>query len=91
MRANMSRIGLSLIGAICVIAPMQARADDLPAAPAKAAPPHAAKTKAGKPAAEKGQAVGDIPFSNPYAPPVGAAYHRKQVRARGADPLQRER
>jgi hypothetical protein len=72
MRANMGRIGLSLIGAVCVIAPMQARADDLPPTRAKAAPPHAAKTKGGKPATAKGQTVGDIPFSNPYAPPVGA-------------------
>ena len=68
----MSRIGLSLIGAICVIAPMQASADDLPAAPPGPVKPHAAKVKAAKPPAAKGEALGDIPFSNPYVLPVGA-------------------
>ena len=67
----MSRVQLRLIGVICVVAPMLARADDLPASP-QSAPPHAAKTKAAKPPATTGQALGDIPFSNPYAPPVGA-------------------
>jgi hypothetical protein len=72
IRADMSRIGLSLIGAICVIAPMQASADDLPAAPPEPVKPHAAKVRAAKPPAAKGEALGDIQFSNPYAPPAGA-------------------
>jgi hypothetical protein len=63
---------LSLIGVICVVAPMQAIADDLSAAPAIAPPPPAAKSKVGKPPATQGQNLGDIQFSNPYAPPVGA-------------------
>jgi hypothetical protein len=69
----MSRVQLSLIGVIslCVVAPMLARADNLPAPP-QPAPPHAAKTKAAKPPATKPQTLGDTPFSNPYAPPVGA-------------------
>jgi hypothetical protein len=71
----MSRIRLSLvcsIGVVCVVASMQARADDLPPAPPKAVLAHPAKTKPAKPLATKGETLGDIPFSNPYAPPVGA-------------------
>lgn len=71
-RADMSRIRSSLIGVICVVAPIQARADDAPAAPPKSASAHPAKAKAAKPSATKSQSLGDIPFSNPYAPPVGA-------------------
>ena len=72
IRADMSRIGLSLIGAICVIVPIQASADDLPTASSEPVKLHAAKGKAAKPPAAKGEALGGIPFSNPYAPPVGA-------------------
>jgi hypothetical protein len=51
---------------------MQAIADDLSAAPPIAPPPPAAKSKVVKPPATQGQSLGDIQFSNPYAPPVGA-------------------
>jgi hypothetical protein len=68
----MSRIWLSWVGVICVIAPMQAAADDLPAAPLKPVKLRAAKPKAGKPPATQDRSLSGIPFSNPYAPPVGA-------------------
>jgi hypothetical protein len=68
----MSRVRLILIGAICVVAPMSARADDQSVAPPKAVAPHTVKAKAAKPPATKGETLSDIPFSNPYAPPVGA-------------------
>ena len=68
----MSRIWLILIGLVCLVAPMQALADDLPAAPVKPAKLHTAKSKPAKPPAPTGETLGDIPFSNPYAPPVGA-------------------
>ena len=68
----MSRVRLILVGVICVVAPMLARADDQSAAPPKTVAPHTAKAKAAKPPATKGETLGAIPFSNPYAPPVGA-------------------
>jgi hypothetical protein len=68
----MKRVFLSLIGAMCVAAPMQAAADDLPATQPNAAPPPAANSKIVKPPATESQGLGDIQFSNPYAPPVGA-------------------
>jgi hypothetical protein len=68
----MSQDRLVLIGVFCVVAPMLASANDVPAAPPKTASPHAVKTKTIKPPATQGQTLGDIPFSNPYAPPVGA-------------------
>jgi hypothetical protein len=71
--ANMKRVFLSLIGAMCVVASIEAAADDLPATqPNSAPPPPAAKSKIAKPPATGGQGLGDIQFSNPYAPPVGA-------------------
>jgi hypothetical protein len=51
---------------------MQAIADDLSAASPTAPPRPAAKSKVVKPPATQGQSLGGIPFSNPYAPPVGA-------------------
>ena len=63
---------LSLMGVMCAVAPMQASADDLPAAPRKPVKTHVAKTPAAKPPATKGATLGAVPFSNPYAPPVGA-------------------
>jgi hypothetical protein len=60
---------LSLIGVVCVVAAMPASADHVPTAPHK---PAAAKARVARPPAMKGQTVGDMPFSNPYPPPVGA-------------------
>jgi hypothetical protein len=75
---DMGRIRfIAICLAISAIAPMRASADDLPAQPLKPVKPQAAKPKAAKPKAAKPQAtrdgsLADIPFSNPYAPPVGA-------------------
>ena len=57
---------------ISVVAPMRASADDLPGAPLKPVKPHTARPKAAKPPATQDGSLSDIPFSNPYAPPVGA-------------------
>jgi hypothetical protein len=39
IRADMSRVQLILIAFVCIVAPVQVKADDLPAAPPKVAPP----------------------------------------------------
>jgi hypothetical protein len=70
--ANIKSSVSSFIGAACVVVPMQAAADDLPAPQPNAAPPPAAKSKVVKPPTTQGQSLKDIQFSNPYAPPVGA-------------------
>jgi hypothetical protein len=55
-----------------IVAATQAAADDLAPAPPKPGPHHAAKSKTVKPAQSQSSGLADIPFSNPYAPPVGA-------------------
>jgi len=55
-----------------ILAATQASAEDLVPAQPKSAPPHAAKSKTVKPPRAQGSGLTDIPFSNPYAPPVGA-------------------
>ena len=62
----------SLIGAMCLVASIAAAAQGLPATQPNAAPPSAARSKIVKPPATDSQKLGDIQFSNPYAPPVGA-------------------
>jgi hypothetical protein len=68
----MKRVFSSLIDAMCLVAPIAAAAQDLPATQPNAAPPPAAKSKIVKPPATDTQSLGAIQFSNPYAPPVGA-------------------
>jgi hypothetical protein len=60
---------LALFGAAAVAT--HALADELPARGSESAG-HAAKNKIAKPAKPKSPGLTDIPFSNPYAPPVGA-------------------
>ena len=48
-----------------------AEAQSLSVAQSKPARPHAPKTTTFKAAATKSEGIGDIPFSDPYAPPVG--------------------
>ena len=54
---DMRRVRLSLIGVICVVAPIQAIADDLSAAPPIAPPRPAAKSKVVKHPATQGQSL----------------------------------
>jgi hypothetical protein len=68
----MSRILFGAIFLIFVIAPTHASADDLPVAPLKPAKLHAAKAKTATPPATQDRSLGAVPFSDPYAPPVGA-------------------
>src|SRR5271166_69197 len=67
---RLGRIGFVWIA--FVAASTQASADDLSATQPKPARSHAAKTKIVGPAAPKGDGLSGIPFSDPYAPPVGA-------------------
>ena len=63
---------LTLAGLTCLVAVTQAAAEDLSPVPLNSPKPHAAKTKPVKAAAFKAAGAGDIPFSDPYAPPVGS-------------------
>jgi len=63
---------LILAGLTCLVAVTQAGAEDVSPVPLSPAKPHAAKTKPVKAAAYKFAGPGDIPFSDPYAPPVGS-------------------
>ncbi len=69
----MRRVSRSLIGVALIFAATQAAADALAAAQPKPGPRHAAKSKTVKPAQSQRSGLADIPFSNPYAPPVAAA------------------
>jgi hypothetical protein len=55
-----------------IVAATQAAADDLVPAQPRPGPLHAAKGKTVKPAQSPGSGPAHIPFSNPYAPPIGA-------------------
>jgi len=68
----MRRVWLSLLGAVCVFAAAGALADELNPTQPKPALPQAPKSKIVKPAQSTNSGLADVPFSNPYAPPVGA-------------------
>lgn len=68
----MGRISRNFIGVALIAAATQAAADDLAATQSTHGPPHAAKSKTVKPPQSQRPGLADIPFSNPYAPPVGA-------------------
>jgi hypothetical protein len=70
---GMGRVSLSFIGVALIVAATQAAADDLATTQSKHGPPHAAKSKTVKPPQSQRSGLADVPFSNPYAPPVGAA------------------
>lgn len=62
----------TIAGLACVLALTQARAGEMSSASQSSAKPHGAKAKIVKSAALKAAGLGDIPFSDPYAPPVGS-------------------
>jgi hypothetical protein len=66
----MGRTGLILIGAACVAAASCALAGELP--PSGSEPAGQGKSKILKPTKPNSAGPTKIPFSNPYAPPVGA-------------------
>jgi hypothetical protein len=66
------RFSRSFIGVALIVAATQAAADDLTPSQPKPGPPHAAKSKTVKPTQALGSGLADVPFSNPYAPPIGA-------------------
>jgi hypothetical protein len=68
----MGRVSWSLIGVALIVAATQAAADQFAPAPPKPGLQHAAKSKTVKPARSQSSGLADVPFSNPYAPPVGA-------------------
>jgi hypothetical protein len=55
-----------------MVAATPAAANDLTPEQPKHGPPRAAMSKTVKPAQSRGSGLAGIPFSNPYAPPVGA-------------------
>jgi hypothetical protein len=65
-------VNLNVIGVALIVAATQAAANDLAPTQPKQSPPHAA-SKAVRPAQSSGSGLADIPFSKPYAPPVGKA------------------
>ena len=66
------RSWLTFVGLGCLVALTQAAAEDLSPVPLNSAKAHAPKAKPVKAAAFKPARFGDISFSDPYAPPVGA-------------------
>jgi hypothetical protein len=69
----MGRVSRSFLGVALIVFATQAAADDLAPAPIKPGPHHAAKGKTVKRAQSQSSGLADTPFSNPYAPPVGAS------------------
>jgi hypothetical protein len=61
----------TLAGLACLFAVTQVAAEDVTVAPQTPAP-HRAKAKAAKPAPLRSASLGAIPFSDPYAPPIGS-------------------
>jgi hypothetical protein len=68
----MGRVSWSFTGVALIFAATQAAADQFAPAPPKPGLQHAAKSKTVKPAQSQSSGLADVPFSNPYAPPVGA-------------------
>ena len=67
----MGRYSRSFIEVALIVAATQAAADDLTPSQPKPGLPHATKSKTVTPPRSQGSGLADIPFSNPYAPPVG--------------------
>ena len=65
----------TLAGLACLLALTQAAAEDVTVAPQTSAP-HRTKAKAVRPAPLKSASLGAIPFSDPYAPPIGSGKAR---------------
>ena len=63
---------LTVAGLACLVVLTQAWAQELSSIPPNSAKPHAAKARMVKSAALKAGTLGDISFSDPYAPPVGS-------------------
>jgi hypothetical protein len=65
-------ISRGFFGVALVVAATQASADGLVPAQPKSTPPHTVKSKIVRPPRPQGSDSAGVPFSNPYAPPVGA-------------------
>jgi hypothetical protein len=61
----------TLAGLACLLAVTEVAAQDVTVAPQTSAP-HRAKAKSAKPTPLKSASLGEIPFSDPYAPPIGS-------------------
>jgi hypothetical protein len=66
------RVSRGFIGIALTVAATQAAAGDIAPTQPKAAAAHPAGSRTVKPAQSQGSGLAGIPFSNPYAPPVGA-------------------
>ena len=63
----------AVAGLACLLASTQGWAEEASVAPQNSVKPHrAAKARAVNPASLKSASLGQIPFSDPYAPPVGS-------------------
>src|SRR5271165_3622811 len=62
----------TLAGLIGLLALTQASAEEAVSVPQNFAKQHRTRVKIVRPAASKAEGLGDISFSNPYAPPVGS-------------------
>jgi hypothetical protein len=72
IKEEMGRVSWSFAGVALIFAATQAAADPVAPAPPKPGLQHGAKSKTVKPAQPQSSSLAGIPFSNPYAPPVGA-------------------
>ena len=68
----MGRVSWSFIGVALIVGGTQAAGEDFTSAQPKPGAQHAAKSKILKPTKPNSAGPTKIPFSNPYAPPVGA-------------------
>jgi hypothetical protein len=68
----MKRLCLTILCLASVVAWTQASAEELSTGPLKSVRPHPARAKTAERAGAKTASLGDIRFSDPYAPPEGA-------------------
>ncbi|HEX9168474.1 MAG TPA: hypothetical protein VF886_06030 [Roseiarcus sp.] len=78
----MRRLCLTIVCLASAIAWTQALAQDLSCGPLKSARPHAAKAKT---AQTNTASLGEIQFSNPYAPPEGATVSKRSDLVKRSD------
>jgi hypothetical protein len=75
----------TLAGLVCLLAVTQASAQEAASVPENPVKPHRMKAKVAKPDAWRAASLGDIPFSDPYAPPVGSGKRIGSGKAKGTE------
>jgi hypothetical protein len=74
----------TLAGLACLLAVTQASAQETKSVPETSAKPHRMKAKVDKPDSWRSASLGDIPFSDPYAPPVGSGKRNGSGKGNGS-------